>query len=76
MMKVKNLRTAHTWSFEKIEHDLNQWRGLSIDEQEEWVGRSKGTGLLLGTLEEEEDKRLALNLRSNNDDVREASCFD
>ena len=61
--------------FQKIEHDLDQWRGLSIDEQEEWVGRSKGTGLLLGTLEEEEDKRLALNLRSNNDDVREAVCF-
>jgi Dyp-type peroxidase family len=62
--------------FQKIEHDLDQWRGLSLDEQEEWVGRSKGTGLLLGTLEEEEDRRLALNLRSNNDDVREAAAFD
>ena len=32
--------------FQKIEHDLDQWRGLSLDEQQEWVGRSKGTGLL------------------------------
>ena len=62
--------------FQKIEHDLDQWRGLSFYEQQEWVGRSKGTGLLLGTLDEEEDERLALNLRSNNEDVSKEAAFD
>jgi Dyp-type peroxidase family len=62
--------------FQKIEHDLDQWRELSLDEQQEWVGRSKGTGLLLGTLDEDEDERLALNLRSNNEDVRSEAAFD
>jgi Dyp-type peroxidase family len=62
--------------FQKIEHDLDQWRELSLDEQQEWVGRSKGTGLLLGTLDEDEDDPLALNLRSNNEDVRYEAAFD
>jgi Dyp-type peroxidase family len=62
--------------FQKIEHDLDQWRELSFYEQQEWVGRSKGTGLLLGTLDEEEDERLALNLRSNNEDVSKEAAFD
>jgi deferrochelatase/peroxidase EfeB len=52
--------------FQKIEHDLDQWRQLDVEEQEEWVGRSKGTGLLLGTLSKEEDKKLSLQLQSAN----------
>jgi Dyp-type peroxidase family len=62
--------------FQKIEHDLDQWRELSLDEQNEWVGRSKGTGLLLGTLDGDEDERLAINLRSDSDDIREEAAFD
>jgi Dyp-type peroxidase family len=42
--------------FQKIEHDLDQWRGLSAEEQEEWVGRNKFTGLLLGTPENDDKK--------------------
>src|SRR5262249_8510347 len=37
--------------FQKIFHDLDQWQELDIGEQEEWVGRDKVTGLLLGTKE-------------------------
>ena len=44
--------------FQKIEHDLDQWRGLSLQEQEEWVGRNKQTGLLLGSPENEDTKFL------------------
>ncbi|HJT49547.1 MAG TPA: Dyp-type peroxidase [Nitrososphaeraceae archaeon] len=42
--------------FQKIEHDLDQWRQLSAHEQEQWVGRNKVTGLLLGTPENEDQK--------------------
>lgn len=42
--------------FQKIEHDLEQWRELSKNEQEEWVGRNKLTGLLLGTPENDDAK--------------------
>jgi Dyp-type peroxidase family len=35
--------------FQKIAHDLDQWRSLAGEEQEQWVGRDKVTGLLLGT---------------------------
>jgi Dyp-type peroxidase family len=52
--------------FQKIEHDLDQWRQLSLDEQEEWVGRKKITGLLKGTLTEEEENELASKLQSPN----------
>jgi Dyp-type peroxidase family len=37
--------------FQKISHDLDQWQELDVGEQEEWVGRDKVTGLLLGTAE-------------------------
>ena len=40
--------------FQKVLHDLDQWRELEVDEQQEWVGRSKATGLLLGTLDEDD----------------------
>jgi Dyp-type peroxidase family len=56
--------------FQKIEHDLDQWRALSVTEQERWVGRSKGTGLLLGTLSQQEDKKLGSDLRSDDSAVR------
>jgi len=53
--------------FQKIEHDLDQWRALNSEEQEEWVGRNKVTGLLLGT-PENEDKNFIEDL--NNDDPK------
>jgi Dyp-type peroxidase family len=57
------LRGGTYMVFQKVIHDLDQWRELEVDEQQEWVGRSKGTGLLLGTLEEEEDDKLADGVR-------------
>jgi Dyp-type peroxidase family len=57
--------------FQKIEHDLDKWRNLSVEKQEEWVGRSKRTGLLLGTLPKDLDRKLARDLRSGNSAVRE-----
>jgi Dyp-type peroxidase family len=53
--------------FQKIEHNLDQWRELSLGEQEEWVGRNKITGLLLGT-QENEDKKFLEALQ--NDDLK------
>jgi Dyp-type peroxidase family len=41
--------------FQKIAHDLDQWRSLKVEQQEEWVGRDKTTGLLLGTPEVTEE---------------------
>jgi Dyp-type peroxidase family len=57
--------------YQKIEHDLDQWRQLSLAQQEDWVGRKKITGLLKGTLTDEQDKKLAQNLQSPNQRVRE-----
>jgi Dyp-type peroxidase family len=57
--------------FQKIVHDLDQWRALDRPTQEAWVGRSKGTGLLLGTIPPDEDTALALALRSNDPAVRD-----
>jgi Dyp-type peroxidase family len=59
--------------FHKIEHDLEQWRKLSVREQERWVGRSKGTGLLLGTLPKDEDEKLASDCRSEDPLVRKTA---
>jgi Dyp-type peroxidase family len=52
--------------FQKVIHDLDQWRELDVDEQQEWVGRSKGTGLLLGTLDEDDDEELAKKMRAGD----------
>jgi Dyp-type peroxidase family len=52
--------------FQKIEHDLEKWRKLPEEEQEKLIGRSKGTGLLLGTLTKIEDQELADQIRSKN----------
>jgi Dyp-type peroxidase family len=53
--------------FQKIEHDLDQWRELTRQEQEEWVGRNKVTGLLLGTPENEDEKFIEA---LKNDDLK------
>lgn len=57
--------------FQKIEHDLDQWRQLDVEEQEYWVGRSKGTGLLLGSLREEEDHELGRKLNDPTVDEKQ-----
>ena len=62
--------------FQKIQHDLDQWRELSLDEQQEWIGRRKGTGLLNGTLDEDDDAALALALRSKDPAVRKNAALD
>ncbi len=56
--------------FQKIEHDLEKWRTFSVEEQEKLMGRSKGTGLLLGTLSKEQDRKLGLDLQSENPLIR------
>lgn len=56
--------------FQKIEHDLERWRNMTVERQEQWIGRSKGTGLLLGTLPKEQDKKLEKDLHSDNPVVR------
>jgi Dyp-type peroxidase family len=53
--------------FQKIMHDLDQWKGLSVEEQEQWVGRNKITGLLLGTPENDDEKFIEA---LKNDDSR------
>lgn len=57
--------------FQKIEHDLRLWEQLTVQAQESWVGRSKATGLLLGTISEEEEKRLQSEIHSADETIRE-----
>jgi Dyp-type peroxidase family len=57
--------------FQKIEHDLEKWMSLGLDQQEQLIGRSKGTGLLLGTLSKDQDRKLALDMLSENKNVRD-----
>lgn len=52
--------------FQKIEHDLKQWGELDVQAQERWVGRSKVTGLLLGTVSQEKEKKLELDSHSSD----------
>lgn len=59
--------------FQKIEHDLEKWQTLHVEKQELWIGRSKGTGLLLGTLSKDEDQKLASDLLSTNEVIRRAA---
>ena len=59
--------------FQKIVHDLDQWRVIDLDEQQEWVGRTRGTGLLLGTLSEEDDDALFAAMHSADDKTRTAA---
>ena len=59
--------------FQKIEHNLIEWNKLNREEQEKWVGRSKATGLLLGTLSPVEEKRLVSDLYSKDESIRNAA---
>ena len=56
--------------FQKIGHDLDMWRNLTVEKQEKWVGRSKGTGLLLGTLPKDLNRKLTSDLHSEQQIVR------
>jgi len=56
--------------FQKIEHNLNKWNKLDTQKQERWIGRSKATGLLLGTLSEDEEKRLISELYSKESSIQ------
>lgn len=59
--------------FQKIEHNLIEWNKLNTEEQEKWVGRSKATGLLLGTLSPVEEKRLISELYSKDESIQNAA---
>ena len=52
---------------------LSLWEKLSVREQESWIGRSKGTGLLLGTLSPEEDEKLAEDCGSSDPIISNAA---
>ena len=56
--------------FQKIGHDLEMWQNMDEEKQERWIGRSKATGLLLGTLSRVEDRKLGTDLHSNNEFTR------
>jgi Dyp-type peroxidase family len=56
--------------FQKIEHNLRDWHKLDTQEQEDWVGRSKATGLLLGTLSNDQEKKLVQDLESRDQLIR------
>jgi Dyp-type peroxidase family len=56
--------------FQKIMHDLDQWKSLSVDEQEEWIGRNKITGLLLGT-PENDDKKFIEAIKNDDPKAKE-----
>lgn len=59
--------------FQKIEHDLERWQNMHVEKQEQWVGRSKETGLLLGTLPKAQDRKLASDLHSTDAVIRESA---
>ena len=61
--------------FQKIEHDLKEWNKLATHEQEKWVGRSKATGLLLGTVSVDEEKRLTSDLHSSDSSRQEQAVI-
>jgi Dyp-type peroxidase family len=69
--ETEKFRDGTYMVFQKIEHDLDKWRNLTVEKQEKWVGRSKETGLLLGTLSKDLDRKLASDLHSENQIVRE-----
>jgi deferrochelatase/peroxidase EfeB len=55
--------------FQKIEHDLEMWQNMQEEKQELWVGCSKRTGLLLGTLPKNEDHKLDSETHSSYETV-------
>ena len=69
--KGKDIADGTYMVFQKIEHDLKEWSKLETQEQEKWVGRSKATGLLLGTLSVAEEKRLISDLHSSDSSRQE-----
>jgi Dyp-type peroxidase family len=69
----ENLIDGTYMVFQKIEHDLEAWQSLDLKKQEQFVGRSKATGLLLGTLSEERDRRLGANMHSSDPLIRSAA---
>ena len=70
--EVEKFRDGTYMVFQKIEHDLDKWRNLDEEKQERWIGRSKGTGLILGTLSRNEDQVLASDMHSSNELTRSA----
>ena len=64
--KGKEFENGTYMVFQKIEHNLREWNKLETQEQEKWIGRSKATGLLLGTLSVDEEKRLTSELHSKD----------
>ena len=56
--------------FQKIQHDLADWSRLNVSSQEKWVGRSKATGLLLGTLTSENEAKLMSNIHYGNPSIQ------
>ena len=69
--EIEKFRDGTYMVFQKIEHDLEKWRELDEEKQEMWVGRSKYTGLFLGTLPREKDRNLALNMHSDSKIIRD-----
>jgi Dyp-type peroxidase family len=59
--------------FQKILHDLEKWRKMDVKKQEEWIGRSKDTGLLLGTLSSSQDRKMGQDLQSDDPRTREVA---
>ncbi|HJT83267.1 MAG TPA: Dyp-type peroxidase [Nitrososphaeraceae archaeon] len=56
--------------FNKIEHNLEEWYKLDLPTHEKLIGRSKATGLLLGSLSPDIEQRLVADLRSSNEEKR------
>lgn len=71
--EARTLTNGTYMVFQKIEHDIDLWETLTVGEQEEMIGRSKETGLLLGTLTPEEDKRLSAECRSTDQQISKAA---
>jgi Dyp-type peroxidase family len=56
--------------FNKIEHNLEEWYKLDSSKHEKLIGRSKATGLLLGTLSSDIEQKLVADLHSSNQEKR------
>jgi Dyp-type peroxidase family len=56
--------------FNKIEHNLEEWYKLDLATHEKLIGRSKATGLLLGTLSPDIEQRLVADLHSSNEEKK------
>ncbi|MGI9010207.1 MAG: Dyp-type peroxidase [Nitrososphaeraceae archaeon] len=63
--KLKEPSDGTYMVFHKIEHNLKEWYKLDLSTQEKLIGRSKATGLLLGTLSTDTEKKLVADLHSS-----------